>query len=690
MAEAVAAALTRGEHLMVQAGTGTGKSLGYLAPALAHLSEHPEERVVIATATLALQAQLATADIPLALDAAEQVTGRRARWALLKGRSNYACLHRVTGGVGQEQETLVAGETVADQLRAAHADRSSVIGAEVVALREWAQAQLDDDGSGDRDAAPTHTPLAWAQVSVPARECLGAASCPFGDVCFVERSKETARNSQLIVTNHALLAINAANDGSILPAHERLIIDEAHELAARVTGAASRELSPQQLERLARRCLPHLNDDLALEFLDLADTLTSALEDAPLERIQDAGSAVVAALERVRSVTREVAGSLAGSDDPERRQAQAAVKEIHEIAGAMAVLEPSEVLWVSERERSGRWLVMAPLQVAGLLRGKILTTTPTVFTSATLALGGGFGPAAASVGLRAAERLPDEVAAPATNPSAAPRDDTAADAADQHDDAADQRGDGGDQGGDAADPGGEGRALPWRGLDVGSPFDYPRQGILYIADRLPPPHRDGIGPQALAEVAELLWAAGGRTLGLFASQRNAEAAARHCRAELPDLTVLCQGDAQLSELTRRFVAEPDTSLFGTLSLWQGVDVPGDACQLVIIDKIPFPRPDEPLMRARQQAVAEAGGNGFMAVAASHAALLLAQGAGRLIRRATDRGVVAVLDPRLRKARYGSYLRASMPKFWQTTDREVAVSALRRLAAARFTDDAERP
>jgi ATP-dependent DNA helicase DinG len=145
------------------------------------------------------------------------------------------------------------------------------------------------------------------------------------------------------------------------------------------------------------------------------------------------------------------------------------------------------------------------------------------------------------------------------------------------------------------------------------------------------------------------------------------------------MTFLCQGDAQLSELTRRFIAEPEVSLFGTLSLWQGVDIPGDTCQLVIIDKIPFPRPDEPLMQARQKAVADAGGNGFMAVAASHAALLLAQGAGRLIRRTSDRGVVAVLDPRLRTARYGSYLRASMPGFWSTTDREVAINALRRLA-----------
>ena len=163
----------------------------------------------------------------------------------------------------------------------------------------------------------------------------------------------------------------------------------------------------------------------------------------------------------------------------------------------------------------------------------------------------------------------------------------------------------------------------------------------------------GCPRQALAEIAELVWAAGGRTLGLFSSRRAAETAAVHVRKQLPKMTILCQGDAQLPELTRRFVADETASLFGTLSLWQGVDVPGATCQLVIIDRIPFPRPDEPLTLARQRAVAEAGGNGFMAVAASHAALLLAQGSGRLIRRISDRGVVAVLDPRLVTARYGS-------------------------------------
>lgn len=634
MAAAICHAFDGGEHLLVQAGTGTGKSLGYLAPSLAYLLDQPRRRVVIATATLALQAQLAVADIPAAVRAAEQVSGRTVTHAILKGRTNYACLHRVIEGAGAEQDALLGGAEVAQELRKTRADASSVLGAEVVALREWAREELDAEGDGDRDAAPTHTAAAWAQVSVPVRECLGAAACPFGDVCFVERSRERAREADLVVTNHALLAIDAMHGNTVLPEHDRLVIDEAHELTARVTGAASHELSPQQVERVAKRCLSHVDDDLGIEFLDAGDALQEALAQAPLERITDRDSPVIAVLALLREVTRRVV-SEANGEEPEQKQAAAAAKEIFDVAEAMAALKDTDVVWVSERERFGRWLVSAPLDVAFLLRDRVLGKTPTVLTSATLTVGGQFEAAASSVGLRREERV----------------------------DAGVQPCDGGQA---------------WRGIDVGSPFDYPRQGILYVADRLPPPRRDGITPEALKELAELVWAAGGRTLGLFASQRNAEAAARHCRAELPSQTVLCQGDAQLSELTRRFIREPETSLFGTLSLWQGVDVAGETCRLVVIDKIPFPRPDDPLMQARQNAVSRAGGNGFMTVAASHAALLLAQGSGRLIRRVTDKGVVAVLDPRLKTARYGGFLRSSLPPFWTTTDPEVAVAALRRL------------
>ncbi len=216
---------------------------------------------------------------------------------------------------------------------------------------------------------------------------------------------------------------------------------------------------------------------------------------------------------------------------------------------------------------------------------------------------------------------------------------------------------------------------------MGSPFDYGQQAILYTAAELPAPGRDGLQQPQLDAICALVEALDGRTLGLFSSRRAAEAAAEEARDRLPHLTVLCQGEAQLPELQRLFVEDPHACLFGTLSLWQGLDVPGDTCQLVLIDRIPFPRPDDPLMSARARMVDRAGGNGFMSVSATHAGLLLAQGAGRLIRRASDRGVVAVLDPRLVTARYGSFLRASLPPMWSTTSTSAVLGALRRLAAA---------
>jgi ATP-dependent DNA helicase DinG len=653
MADAVAESLESKDHLLVQAGTGTGKSLGYLAPALLWLIRHPGERIVVATATLALQAQLANNDIPAAVEAVDAVTGQRPTYAILKGRTNYVCMLRVREGVADDQQALIpAGELIETLRSSPPSTPESALGAEVLALRGWAEDQAEQRALADRDDAPSHTERAWAQVSIPVRECLGAQRCPYGAECFVERSRDVARAADLVVTNHALLAINAMHGGTALPEHDAVIIDEAHELVSRVTGAASAELSPQTVERVARRAQTYLEGETAQELLETAKTLRNALDGGALERVEDPDSAFVAACAAVRDASRAVVSALASGDSqtPDRRQAAAAVKEIFDIAERMAALDSHDVVWIADRERFGREARVSPLSVAGLMRSRIFNDHTAVLTSATLKLGGDFAAIATNVGLKVEERL-----------GTVQRSD-----------------DRGQQ--EAVDDDLEDRGVPWRGLDVGSPFEYQRQGILYVARSLPPPGRDGLPEASLAEIAELVAASDGRALGLFSSRKAAEAAAVYSRKRLPNLTILCQGDAQLAELTRRFIADERASLFGTLSLWQGVDVPGATCQLVIIDRIPFPRPDEPLTVARQRAVTEAGGNGFMKIAASHAALLLAQGSGRLIRRLTDRGVVAVLDPRLVTARYGAFLKASMPDMWQTTDRQVAVQALQRLSA----------
>lgn len=634
MVAAIADAMAEGTHLLVQAGTGTGKSLGYLAPALARIVER-DETVVIATATLALQAQLASTDIPAVLEAVETVTGRRPQAAVLKGRTNYACLYKVRDGVAEAGQGSLIGAADLGEVR--KGESPSKLGVEVLALREWVEEELLAGGNGDRDDAPTHTAQAWQQVSIPTRECLGATKCPFGAECFVERSRGQAQDADLIVTNHALVAIDAMHGHTVLPEHSVLMIDEAHELTSRLTTAATGELGEAQAERIAKRCLPWLEDDTGTDLLEAVERLGDALVDAPTARVEGEGSFTLACA-GVRDATRKAVSELGRKkDDPECSQALGALGEIFDVAERMAKLSEHDVVWISRGVSETPTAYVAPLSVAGLLREDIFGSATTILTSATLTLGGDFRAFAASIGLRAADELTE--------------------------------------GREVGEEGG------WRALDVGSPFDYGRQGILYAASSLPSPGRDGLTEEVLAEIAQLVWAAGGRTLGLFASRRNAEQAAAHCREALPELRILCQGDAQLSELQRVFKEEPETSLFGTMSLWQGVDVPGETCQLVIIDKIPFPRPDDPLMQARKKAVDDAGGNGFMAVAATHAALLLAQGAGRLIRRESDRGVVAILDPRLVTARYGSFLARSLPAFWRTTDQDIAGRALLRLRGA---------
>ena len=608
MAEAVAAAMRDSRHLLVQAGTGTGKSLAYLVPALLH-----EGGVVVATATIALQKQVVDRDLPALVDATAPLLGRRPTYAILKGRSHYLCKNRVHGGMPDDSE-----EALFDPAP------TTALGRDVVRLREWAE----DTDTGDRDEIePGVADRAWRQVSVSARECLGAQRCPYGGDCFAEQARDRAGEVDIVVTNHALLAIDALEDFPVLPEHDVVVVDEAHELVDRVTGVATEELTPPAVERAAARArrLVEESDDLA----DSAGALDAALADVPEGRLVGLPESLAAALAQVRDAARAVLSGLARAaktEDGARKVAQAAVGAVFDTAERLAEHATHDVSWVTRDPRRGAALRVAPLAVNGLLRAELFGDRTVILTSATLELGGSFDAIARQVGLT---------------------------------------------GDDAPE---------WTGLDVGSPFDYRRQGILYIARRLPPPGRDGASPAAMDELAALVAAAGGRTLGLFSSTRAAEAAAEEMRARL-DVPVLCQGEDRTAALVRAFAEDPATCLFGTLSLWQGVDVPGESCQLVVIDRIPFPRPDDPLMSARQQAVADAGGNGFMTVAASHAALRLAQGAGRLIRRSSDRGMVAVLDSRLATAGYSGFLRTSLPPLWTTTDHEVAIAALRRLTSA---------
>ena len=627
MAEAVAHAFATGEHLAVQAGTGTGKSLAYLVPAIARaLTE--ETPVVVSTATIALQRQLVDRDLPRLVDALAAELPRRPRFALLKGRRNYLCLNKVHNGAADD-----TADVPQDELFTAP---SSALGRDVARLTKWASSTE----SGDRDELSPGVPeRSWSQVSVSARECLGMARCPYGTDCFAEKARAEAGRADVVVTNHALLAIDAIAEAAVLPEHHLLIVDEAHELTDRVTAAATAELTPAPLGVATRRIARLVSPELSQRMEAAVATFSAAIHDTAPGRMDYLDEELATYLTTLRdAATAARSGIDPAPADPKaaaaRTEAIAALTDISDAAARAldsfgpAIPDRTDVVWLDHEEQRGSGmrpvLRVAPLSVAALLRSRLFDTATTVLTSATLTVGGTFDAMASAWGL-------------ADGPE-------------------------------------------WQGLDVGSPFDHARAGILYIAAHLPAPGRDGAGSEPqLDEIAGLIEACGGRTLGLFSSMRAAKAAAEEMRTRL-QTPVLCQGDDSTAALVERFSADPQTSLFGTLSLWQGVDVPGPSCSLVIIDRIPFPRPDDPLLTARQRAVAARGGNGFMAVAASHAALLLAQGAGRLLRRVDDRGVVAILDSRMATARYGGYLRASLPPFWATTDPAVVREALQRLDA----------
>jgi ATP-dependent DNA helicase DinG len=682
MAEAVSHAIDSGEHLAVQAGTGTGKSLAYLVPAVRHAVASGAGRsqgggtqnacVVVSTATIALQRQLIDRDLPRLAESLKPLLGREPVFAILKGRRNYLCLHRLQSGAPEDPEELLFDPQAV-----------SAAGRQVQRIHEWAESTE----TGDRDElVPGVGEQAWRQVAVSAKECLGAQRCPYGTECFAERARDEAGEADVVVTNHALLAIDALEEFNVLPEHDVVIIDEAHELVDRVTSVATAELSASAVEIAARRCGRLIEDDLADRLKEAGEALQPMFADTRAGRMDVLPQALGVSLVAIRDAAYSCATALRATlktteDDAERlgagRAALTSLEEIHDTA--VRFLESFEddiafrhdVVWLdkpfTEDSRRPTALRVAPLGVGGLLRERLFQRRTTVLTSATLSLGGSFEPLARQWGLPPL----DAAAKDADN---ADRANDANDADSAKDDKAAK---------DAANvKGGESKEEPltWSGLDVGSPFDHARSGILYIARGLPSPGRDGLPEAYLTELSELIAAAGGRTLGLFSSMRAAKQAAEALRSRI-EQPLLCQGDDTTSQLVKQFAEDDATCLFGTLSLWQGVDVPGPSLRLVVIDRIPFPRPDDPLSSARQRAIAARGGNGFMAVAATNAALLLAQGAGRLLRSMTDRGVVAILDPRLATARYGSFLRASLPPFWTTYDAETVKGALRRLDAA---------
>jgi len=639
MAQAVWRAIDEGRHLVVQAGTGTGKSLAYLLPAV--LSGR---RVVVATATKALQDQLATKDLPFL--AAQLGDARPFTFSVVKGRSNYVCRQRVleVGGVPEPGEDPVVGIQLFD---ADAGDGESVdvgrLGGQLRRLIAWAATSSTGD-QAELDFEPHRR--AWAALSVSARECPGAYRCPSGGVCFAEQARERAAAADVVVVNTHLYATHVASDGAVLPEHDVVVLDEAHAVEDVMTAALGVEITAGRLRGVAQASRGLVDeadarapDDVA----DAADRLEEALGPLSGRRVLtagaggsrgagggpgEAGGGLDGVLELARGRLVALTGALrradsasddAAADDRARRgRALLAVGNLEDDLATVATLGEDRVAWVEAPGAGGRALVLrvAPVAVGPLLAQRLWPTLTAVLTSATVP-----------------PQVEDSLGLP---PSGTDH------------------------------------------LDVGSPFPYRTCALLYCAAHLPDPRQPDAARAVHDELHQLITAAGGRTLALFTSWRSMHAAADVLRRSLP-FRVLAQGDLPKAKLLDAFATEDSACLFATMSFWQGVDVPGPSLSLVALDRLPFPRPDDPLLQARRDRAGEAA---FRTVDLPRAATLLAQGAGRLVRSSTDTGVVAVLDSRLARAGYRRALLATMPPMRRTTDREEVLAFLRAIAAER--------
>lgn len=649
MAVAVANAIKNNRHLVVQAGTGTGKSLGYLVPALLSGA-----RVVVSTATIALQDQLASKDLPfLAKNLSSPFT-----FALLKGRGNYFCLQKSAELLEQSRQGEFALVEQAGGTTTRGGKRPGDLIEEVTELAIWAATTA----TGDRAELPKEpTVAAWSAVSVSAGECPGASKCPIGDACFGEKARQTAATADVVVVNTHLYAQHVRTGGHVLPDHDVVIFDEAHEVEDIIADGLGSELSAGRFSFLASRARQVVVDlDQSVDLVDAGTRLESALTPHSGQRLLQGPAAVVeirdaivAGMDRVNrtlSALRAVPDTDAGGLGPRKARAvQAATGLLEELTAASelgavrakpamtverqnALASAAEtspppsvqtdvdekVAWVEAATPTrGPVLRIAPIEVAPSLAKTVFASTIAIMASATI-------PANLDARLGLGRETTDLI-------------------------------------------------------DVGSPFDYQRQALLYCAAHLPDPRTDRYERAMHDELGRLLVAAGGRTLALFTSWKGMRAAAEAMTSRSLPFRILTQSELPKPMLTKVFAEDETSCLFATMGFWQGIDVPGRALSMVVIDKLPFARPDEPLLLARREKLGDAA---FRLLDLPRAAMLLAQGSGRLIRTSTDRGVVAVLDPRLNTAKSYRYeLLAALPPMRRTKHRGDVEAFLAEITAS---------
>jgi ATP-dependent DNA helicase DinG len=570
LAGAVEHALATGEHLVAEAGTGVGKSLAYLLPAL-----ESGQRVVVATATKALQEQLLHQDVPIAARA----LGRELTVAVLKGRQNYVCRRQLQGF----QPFLMA------EGRDARAWE---------AMQGW----LDETETGDRAELELEPSEAlWAELAVGGDRC-GGRRCPFVSTCFAEAARDRAGEADIVIANHALYFAHVASGGGVLPEHDAVVFDEAHRLEESAASWLGGRVSRAGLRRLA---------------LDVERACRDAQKPLParqLDRVERSGERLLRAVapaagrKRLREVPAEpalvlvdalgdLAGELAGQGEDLDGLARRALGVSAQVEACLEAGEHERVVW-SEPDA----LAWAPVDVSGELRERLWEDGPTtVLVSATLTTGEDARFVRRRLGLDHA-----------------------------------------------------------REAVVGSPYDFAEQALLYLPKAMPDPRSDGFIDRAAEEIVSLLALSEGRALVLTSSYRALDAYRERVRGRVP-YDVLVQGEAPRERLLERFRAEVGSVLLATSTFWQGVDVPGESLSLLVIDKLPFSAPGDPLHEARCEAVERVGGDWFMDYALPTAVLQLRQGFGRLIRGHSDRGVVAILDPRLRTKGYGRAFIGALPR-----------------------------